>query len=225
MKYKLVIFDFDGTLANSLPWILSVIDSVADQYKVKRLETSQLETLRGYDPKTLLKIHRIPTWKLPFIARHIQQRMAQEIHQVPMFDGIDRMFELLAENGIRMAMVSSNAKNNIRKVLGARNSGRIEFWECGVSMFGKSAKLRKVLQKCGVQPDEAICIGDEIRDIEAARKVSIPFGAVSWGYSRVDTLIAHKPTEVFHSVDDLIQALTHPTPRTGAAHLEYSDRI
>jgi phosphoglycolate phosphatase len=220
MKYKLAIFDFDGTVADSFPWILSIIDSIADQYKVKRLEKSQLDTLRGYDPKTLMKMHDVPIWKLPFIARHVQKRMAQEIHRVPMFDGIDRMFETLAQQGTRMAMVSSNSKHNICRVLGPKNSERIEFWECGVSMFGKSAKLRKVLKQSGVEAAEAICIGDEIRDIEAAQKVSIPFGAVSWGYARVDVLIAREPDEVFASVDELIQILTHPNPLAGNFRFE-----
>jgi phosphoglycolate phosphatase len=215
MKYKLAIFDFDGTLADSFPWILSIIDSIADQYKVKRLEMSQLDTLRGYDPKTLMKLHAVPIWKLPFIARHVQKRMSKEIHQVPMFDGIERMFDTLAEQGTRMAMVSSNSKTNISRVLGQKNSERIEFWECGVGMFGKSAKLRKVLKQSGIDASEAICIGDEIRDIEAAQKVAIPFGAVSWGYSHVEALIAREPDEIFLTVDDLIQTLTYNNPLAG----------
>jgi phosphoglycolate phosphatase len=216
MKYKLAIFDFDGTLADSFPWILSVIDSIADQYRVKRLEVSQLDTLRGYDPKTLMKLHGVPVWKLPFIARHVQKRMAKEIHNIPLFDGIDRMFDTLADQGTQMALVSSNSKVNICRVLGPKNSERISYWECGVGMFGKSGKLRKVLRQSGVDAAEAICIGDEIRDIEAAQKVDIPFGAVSWGYARVEALIARDPAEVFASVDELIQALTHPNPLTGA---------
>jgi phosphoglycolate phosphatase len=215
MKYKLAIFDFDGTLADSFPWILSIIDSIADQYKVKRLEKDQLDTLRGYDPKTLMKMHAVPIWKLPFIARHVQKRMAREIQSVPMFDGIERMFDTLAQQGTRMAMVSSNSKPNISRVLGPKNSERIEFWECGVSMFGKSGKLRKVLKQSGVDAADAICIGDEIRDIEAAQKVAIPFGAVSWGYAKVEALIALEPDEIFLTVDDLIQTLSLSGPLSG----------
>ncbi|MBE0696119.1 MAG: HAD hydrolase-like protein, partial [Anaerolineaceae bacterium] len=169
MKYKLAIFDFDGTLADSFPWILSILDSIADQYKVKRLEVSQLDILRGYDPKTIMKMHDIPFWKLPFIARHIQKRMAKEIHNIPMFDGIDSMFEMLASQGTQVAMVSSNSKANICRVLGPKNTEQVSYWECGVGMFGKSGKLRKVLRQSGVEAEEAICIGDEIRDLEAAQ--------------------------------------------------------
>jgi phosphoglycolate phosphatase len=220
MKYKLAIFDFDGTVADSFPWILSIIDGIADQYKVKRVEKSQLDTLRGYDPKTLMKMHEIPVWKMPLITRHVHKLMAKEIHRVPLFEGIDRMFETLAEQGTRMAMVSSNAEYNVRRVLGLKHSARIEFWECGVSLFGKPAKLRKVLKQSGVKASETICIGDEIRDIEAAQKVGIPFGAVSWGYSRFDVLVTHQPDELFTSVDELIKILTRPNPFSGSFTFE-----
>ena len=59
MKYKLVIFDFDGTLADTFPWILSILDAVADKYKVKKVERSELETFRTYDAGKLMKLHHV----------------------------------------------------------------------------------------------------------------------------------------------------------------------
>jgi phosphoglycolate phosphatase len=208
MKYKLVIFDFDGTLADSFPWALSVIDSVADKYRVKRLEQEQIEILRSYHPRTLMKMYGIPMWKMPIISRHVHKRMAKEIHAIPLFEGVDRLFDTLASQGTRLAVVSSNAGGNVKAVLGPHIVSMIEYFECGVSLFGKPAKLRKVLKKSGVRPEDAICIGDEIRDIEAAHKVKIPFGAVAWGYSTVEALRALFPAEVFTSMDDMIDKIT-----------------
>jgi len=73
-----------------------------------------------------------------------------------------------------------------------------------VSIFGKRAKLRKVLRLTGIHPAQAILIGDEIRDIEAARDAGIASGAVTWGFTDLDTLKAHSPDMLFESVDEIL---------------------
>jgi phosphoglycolate phosphatase len=81
------------------------------------------------------------------------------------------------------------------------------YLECDVSLFGKRARFRKILKQSGVRPNEALCIGDEIRDIEAARQEHIPFGAVAWGYTNIEAFRAHSPAEVFAHVDDIVERI------------------
>lgn len=212
MIYKLAIFDFDGTLANSFPWMVSILESVAETFHLKPPEQELIETLRRFDSRTILNMVGIPLWKLPLIARHVNQRMGDEINHIRLFDGIDRLLAGLSQQGTQLAVVSSNSAANIRKVLGPEISAFIQYWECGVALYGKSTRLRKVLRQSGVDPAEAIAIGDEIRDIEAAQKVAIPFGAVAWGFTHVESLTAYGPTYIFSSVDELIRGLLLDTP-------------
>ena len=79
--------------------------------------------------------------------------------------------------------------------------------EGGVSVFGKRMKLRKVLRQSGIHPAQAIFIGDEIRDIEAARQAGIASGAVAWGFTDPDALRAHSPDMLFTSVDEMLHTL------------------
>jgi phosphoglycolate phosphatase len=74
-------------------------------------------------------------------------------------------------------------------------------------MFGKAAKLRQALRQCAVQPPEAIYIGDEIRDAEAAAKAEIAFGAVAWGQHGAEILGRQKPAQIFSSVQEIADAL------------------
>jgi phosphoglycolate phosphatase len=205
MKYKLIIFDFDGTLADSFPWLLSIIDQFADKYGFKRIEKSEVETLRGLNASKMLQQHHVPFWKMPFIARDARNKMAQDIHQITLFEGIEQLLKSLSEKGVKLAMVSSNSIENIHKVLGPENAARIQYYECGVSIFGKSAKFKKILGKAGVKPGEALCIGDELRDLDAAERVGIAFGAVAWGYTAVEALQARAPREVFANIDEIMQ--------------------
>jgi len=207
LKYKLVIFDFDGTLADSFAWLISISDQVADRYNFKRLDKSQIETLRGYDVKKIIKDFRVPFWKIPSIANHLRKLMSENIQDIQMFDGIPVLLQSLADQGAVLAVLSSNSCQNIRQVLGPDNVARIRYYECGVSIFGKTAKIRKLLKQSGLQPGEAILIGDEIRDLDAARAIPIASGAVSWGYARVEALVAHSPSELFASVADIAEKI------------------
>ncbi len=208
MAYKLVVFDFDGTLANSFPWIASVIDQVAEQFHIKRVANLDLETLRGMHAREMIRMHRLPFWKFPLIARHVNKRMKNEIHQVTLFDGVDFLLQCLANHGIKLAMVTSNSYENVQLVLGQKNASLIQYYECGVPLFRKPRRIQKVIKKCGVQPAETLCIGDEIRDLEAAQKVKAAFGAVSWGFTRVDALKAHEPHMVFNSMNEIAEVIT-----------------
>jgi phosphoglycolate phosphatase len=207
MKYKLAIFDFDGTLANSLPWFITVVNQIADSHKFRRIEVHEQKTLRGYDARKVLQHLEIPMWKVPMIARDLRQRMTQDIDNIILFDGVDRMLQSLSSNGITLAIVSSNSTANIRRVLGPENSALIRHFECGASLFGKRKKFRNVLREFNISPAEAICIGDELRDLQAARAEKIPFGAVPWGYTTVESLVASSPEELFATMEEIAAKL------------------
>jgi len=207
VKYRLVIFDFDGTLANSFPWLTEIVNKVAEKFQFRPINQSEHGLLRNYDAMKLLKHLGLPLWKAPLLGNHMRKMMADDIHTIPLFDGIDTLLQKLAQNKIKLAIVSSNSVDNIRQVLGQELMPLISQFECGVSIFGKGLKLRKVLAKSGIPGTESIYIGDEIRDIDAANHIGISSGAVSWGYNTVESLLARHPTVLFSSVEDLAKKI------------------
>jgi phosphoglycolate phosphatase len=204
VRYKLAIFDFDGTLANSLPWFFSAVNRMAQKHGFKRITEDEVDTLRGYNARQILEHLGVPAWKLPRIGIDMRRLMAEDIRQIHPFDGIGAMLQGLSNRGVALAVVTSNAYDNVRHVLGAEHTALICYYGCGASLFGKRGKLRRVLKQSGFRPGEAIFIGDEIRDIEAARAEGIPFGAVTWGYTHVDGLVAYAPEEVFADTADVV---------------------
>ncbi len=201
------MFDFDGTLADSFPWFVSVANTVADTYKFRRIEASEIETLRGYSARQIVQHLSVPWWKLPLIGRHMRRLTAENIGQVHMFEGVDRMLQRLSEAGVIIGLVTSNSCENVRRVLGPGNAERITYYECDVSMFGKQGPFRRILKQSGVSRHEALCIGDELRDMEAAGQAGIPFGAVAWGFTQIEVLKAHAPAEVFAQMNDIVECV------------------
>ena len=208
MKYDLVIFDFDGTLADTFQWFISVINSVADKYRFKRVEKEEIEFIRGLDAIGVLKYLEVPLWKIPMIARHMRKLMADDIHRIYLFKGVDSLLHRLSGKGITLAVMSSNSHENVIKLLGPENAALIEHYECDVSIFRKRAKLKKILSKSGIPNAKSIYIGDEIRDLKAAREVKIPFGGVSWGYNNVESLKPLSPELLFESIDEILNKVT-----------------
>ena len=121
MKYRLVIFDFDGTLADSFPWFIQIVNTVAVKYNFKGIEESEIEMLRGYGARQLIKHLGIPVWKLPFIANHMRQVTATGVRNISLFAGVDSLLEQLSLAGITVALVTSNSYENVHKVLGTEN--------------------------------------------------------------------------------------------------------
>lgn len=206
LSYSLAIFDLDGTLADSFPWFLRNVNEVADCFRFRRVIEGEVEMLRHASTRDILAHLKVPRWKLPFIARHMRRLKTEQAASIPLFDGVDKMLSALAAYGIRLALVSSDSEANAREKLGACAALFADF-DCAASIFGKPAKFRRVLNRADVGAAQAIAIGDETRDIEAARAVGIACGAVTWGYAAPNALRALGPDLMFERMEDIVREL------------------
>jgi phosphoglycolate phosphatase len=207
LKYRLAIFDSDGTLADTLPWMRSIFNELAEAHGFRRVEPHEYERFRDLHGAALLRELGLPLWKLPHVVSDMRRRMTEHNGKLSLFPGISDVLQRLAAVRIQSAIVSSNSRENVERVLGADNARLVAHFACGVSMFGKAAKLRQALRQCSVQPPEAIYIGDEIRDAEAAAKAGIAFGAVTWGHHGAKILCTQKPAQIFTTVREIADKL------------------
>jgi phosphoglycolate phosphatase len=204
--YPLVIFDLDGTLADSFPWFARELNGVADTFGFRRVDPGEIEGLRRLPPRVLLKRLGVPLWKLPRIAAHMRRMKSAAIGGIPLFPGAADTLRALHSGGVRLALVTSDHETNARAQLGAA-AALFSHYECGAALFGKSTKFRRVLRQAGVPPGAAIAIGDEIRDIEAARAAGIACGAVAWGYADPAALQAAAPDMMFAAMTEIAARL------------------
>jgi phosphoglycolate phosphatase len=205
LKYRLAIFDSDGTLADTLPWMRSIFNELAEEHGFRQVEPHEYERFRDLHGIALLRALGLPLWKLPRVVTGMRRRMAGHTGTFSVFPGIGDALRRLEVGGVQLAVVSSNSRENVERVLGTENAKLMVHFACGVSMFGKAAKLRQVVRQSAVPPQYAIYIGDEIRDAEAAAMAGIAFGAVLWGQHSKEALLAQSPAEIFahpHEIAD-----------------------
>ena len=204
---ELVIFDFDGTLADSLEWTMRTLNRVAVKHRYRQVSDEEIAMLRGRNNREIVKYLGVSKWRLPFIARDVRRLYAEALDEISLFHGISDMLSDLSAGGTRVAVVSSNSEVNIRRVLGPSQTFVTTFVG-GASLFGKAAKLRGVVRKLGHEPRNVLAVGDEVRDIEAARSAGLPCAAVAWGSATPDLLRMSSPSLFFESVGEMHRYFT-----------------
>lgn len=205
-NYSLAIFDFDGTLADSFPWFIASLDQTTEHFGLARVNPGEIESLRLLSSRAALQHLGVPMLKLPAISIYMRNLFAEGIGDIPLFPGAADLIETLHAAGVKIALVSSNAENNVRHVLGPA-SGLVDHYACGSSLWGKAQKFGGVLRALRQSPARTIAIGDEIRDIDAARQAGLSAGAITFGYNARAALQSHHPDFLFDDYEAVKRAV------------------
>jgi phosphoglycolate phosphatase len=209
---RLVIFDFDGTLSDSGDWFLSVVDELARRFRFRSVRQDEVEMLRHRSSREVIDYLGIARWKMPLIARHLRKLIGRNAHQIELFPGTPDLLEQVSAMGIRIALVTSNSEANARAILGPKHAARIDCYACGSSLFGKAPKFRRVLKRMAVPAAETLAVGDETRDIDAAREVGMRAGSVLWGYASEAALARLGPDALFRAPQDILDYVAAHRP-------------
>lgn len=205
--YRLAIFDFDGTLADSFALFSEAYDLVATRHGFRALTPEEKHALRSQHARDVMKYVGMPAWKLPIAAAEFIAMMRERRASVQPFPGTTNMLQALRRAGIGVAIVSSNARDNVVGILGEDATATVGHFACGMSMFGKRKHLREALRQGGVEKTAAIYVGDQAADLEAAQAEGIDFGAVAWGYGDVAHLASLGAARTFRSMEELASTL------------------
>lgn len=205
-NYSLAIFDFDGTLADSFPWFIASLDQTADHFGLRRVKQDEIEGLRDLSSRDALNYLGVPMLKLPAISIYMRNLFAEGIHDIPLFAGASEMLFSLHDADVTLSLVSSNGEANVRHVLGAA-AGIIDHYACGSSLWGKAQKFAGVLRALHQSPARTIAIGDEIRDVDAARKAGLSAGVTTFGYNSRRALEKCAPDFLFDDYAALERAV------------------
>lgn len=212
-----LVFDFDGTLCDSLVHFLPAFNSLSEKYRFKPIrDETHFDALKAKSSQEICRDLDFDLIKLPFVVKELRTIMAAHIDQVQLYDAIQGEIKALRGVVTDMAILSSNSKSNIEFVLKKFDLAEYFSEISGRSMFfGKSSKMKQIkktfLKKHGLGSGQGrfIYIGDETKDIEAAKEAGFEPVAVTWGLQKESILQAYKPNLLIRQSNTLSQELLH----------------
>lgn len=200
---KLVIFDFDGTIADTGSIIMAIGNEVLHEYGFEAIPDSEYEQMRDMSIRDVMKRFPVPLHKMPVVLTSIQKSMKSRIDQLQPVQGIEKLLKELADDpAVNIALLTSNGTENVHFFL-----RKFSLLSCftsvhsDVGIFSKNSQMKAIVK--AENATQVLSVGDEVRDVEAAKKAKITTIAVDWGLNSSRKLKQAKPDAVVSTVSEL----------------------
>jgi phosphoglycolate phosphatase len=208
MIYRTLVFDFDGTIADTLGETRRILNQIGPDYGIRHIEEHELIQLRHMSLKQLIDHLKIPKRKLPALLSRGTGLMRGNITRLKLIDGMPEVLMELRKHVQSFGVLTSNATANVDLFLrthGLRD--QFDFISSTSKLTGKSKHLKAILKTFSLRAEELLYIGDELRDVKASQKAGIPIAAVTWGFNSRESLAAEAPDYLIDRPDDFLRLI------------------
>lgn len=209
---QVVIFDFDGTLANSISLAIRIYNDHAAHFGSLPITESDLSLLRqlvrdkGY--ASALKAKHVRISRLPAMLVTISKEMRAHMAEVKPYEGVILALEELKAKGYRLGVLTSNQEHIVREFLETHQYPLFDFIVSEKTLFGKDKALKRIIKKFALDKRGVVYVGDETRDVVACHKAGIDVIGVGWGVAGPEGFSKAKPTKLIQSPQEIVQTVT-----------------
>lgn len=201
-----VVFDFDGTIADTFEAVVKILNKLAPEYGFPQIDQEMVAKFKKIGSKRARKEFGVSWLQFIRIGRRATRELRSDIEQIRIFPGMVELFRELKKVGATMGVLSSNSKENILKFFKENNlENTFEYVvPCGL-MWGKARKIKKIMKKRKLKPEEIVYVGDETKDIVACHKVGVKIIAVTWGYNSERALRSYHPDWLVNVPSEIVK--------------------
>ncbi len=204
MEQKAFLFDFDGTLIESMPAVLKIMEVVFEEYKFKIDKRAVLDILKNQGIKKVFKEFRIPFYRVPGLIKKYREEFRKEIPFLKPVASIKETIDKLKDKEIKIGIITTNGRDSVIKFLKANQLDIFDYICADIGIFSKSKAIKKIIKLNKLDPSNTFFIGDETRDIEAARKAGVKSVAITWGFQTKASLQNAGPDYIIENPVDLL---------------------
>lgn len=210
-NYKLVIFDWDGTLSDSTERIVDSMQQAARINHMPAVTDAQVQNIIGLGLPEAIKT----LWPdlddeqlavmIPVYARYF---ISDSVVPMQLFDGAVELLKELMLRGVLAAVATGKARRGLDRMLLEFNVGHLfATTRCADETRSKPhpQMLHEILASLGVLPEEALMVGDTTYDLEMAKAAGVPSIGMSHGAHDEARLLACGPLTICHSMHELKQ--------------------
>ena len=203
-KKQIFIFDFDGTIADTVDSILKISNHLSDEFHFKKILPQEIDRLKNYTLEEVIRHLEIPLGKIPLILSKARRDLHKDMHKVKPISGLSDVLWQLKAHAQKIGIVTTNSTKNVRRFLISNKLDIFDFIHSSSRLFGKGASLKRLMAKRKFDQDNVFYIGDETRDITAAKWASVKTVAVTWGYNSEKILKVQNPDYLARNPSDLL---------------------
>jgi len=213
VKYRLLIFDWDGTLIDSQARIVSSFQGATRDLGLRIPSDESVRDIIGLGlPEAILKVMPECNATTRELIRQGYSRHYLEVDQTPtaLFDGAFDGLGLLKLYGYRLSVATGKSRRGLDRVLADTELvGHFELTKCADETASKPdpLMLHEILEETGLAAEEVLMIGDTSYDLEMARRAGIDRVAMSYGVHEVSDLQVFEPLQVFDHFNELVDWL------------------
>ncbi len=205
---KTILFDFDGTIADSFEAVLAITNRLALEFGYPPTTPDDVPRLRRLSSREVIRQSRVSPYRLPWLLHRLRWELQQEISSLQPIAGMPEVLKVLKQQGNRLGIVTSNSTDNVVAFLQRQNLRQTFDWvETGLTVFGKGRLIRRVIRDNNLSRDQVIYVGDETRDIEAAKSIGVKVIAVGWGFNSPEILAAYHPNALICHPSELVEVV------------------
>lgn len=213
---KHVVFDFDGTLADSEEVCFQLLNELAAKHQYRQLLRSELTALKMLPYPERLRHLGVPMMRVPFLAMEARRTYRLRMGSLRPFPGVHQALRQLIDMGCVLHVLSSNAVTNIREFLDRHDLDVFETLNCERNFFGKHIGLRRFLRSQNLHPDDVVYLADEIRDVDACRKIGLRVISTAWGFDPVERLEKANPHLTARTLGEAVRMVESLAVHEGA---------
>ncbi|MCK5260533.1 MAG: HAD-IA family hydrolase [Candidatus Omnitrophica bacterium] len=202
-KDPVLIFDFDGTIADTFHYLVRIGNRLSEEFDFNKIDPDEIKDMKDKNVRETIEHLDIPLLKIPMIVAKAKRELHKEIDSVEPIKDLKEILLQLKSLGHKMGILTSNSSKNVTSFLENNGLNFFDFICTTSKIWSKNWGLKTLIDEHSLELSEVIYVGDETRDIKAAKKAGIRSAAVTWGYNSRKTLEAQNPDYLIHSPEEL----------------------
>ena len=212
-RYKLVIFDWDGTLMDSADKIVNCMQLAAKQCDMPIPTYEEVGHIIGISLKpAIMQLFSITDSELGdrLVQAYKEAFVSVDVTPCPLFPDVEKLLSSLKTAGCTLAVATGKARRGLDRAWKQTNTGA--FFSASRTADEAQSKpspdmLLQLLDELGFEASDAVMIGDTTYDMQMAKTIGMDRIGVSYGVHAQVHLEALEPVALVHSIKELQAAL------------------
>lgn len=204
---KEIIFDFDGTIADSFEIIMSIFFEFRTKLGLDEFGKREIEIYRTKGVEEILRNSKISMLEISRVIAEMRKVANETMLEAKPFLGMISVLNKLKSKRLNLGIMSTNGEKTINKFLEKNKITVFDYVVGKGGLLGKDKVIKSILKKRKLKPDEVLYVGDEVRDIKACKKLGVKIIAVTWGFNDKRVLGENKPDYLIDKPNKILDIL------------------